>query len=120
MPLTRLPQALNRLRFELFQLGEPCFRKFKTHDFRRGHTQDLVAAGATDEEVRRAGQWKTARSSAPYMDWPNLECNSVDRVRRAMEPFIPDTVDDAALPMDGEGLGDELEAELLAMMSDSD
>ena len=54
------------------------------------------------------------------MDLPDLKCSSVDRVRRAMEPIIPDTVDDAALPMDGEGLGDELEAELLAMMSDSD
>ena len=113
-------QALNRLRFELFQLGEPCYGKFKTHDFRRGHTQDLVAAGATDEEVRRAGQWKAARSSAPYMDWPSLECNSVDRVRRAMEPNAPDVADDAALPMEGEGLGEEVEAELIAMLSDSD
>ena len=115
-----VPQALDRLRYELFRLGEPSYRKFKTHDFRRGHTQDLVAAGATDEEVCRAGQWKTARSSAPYVDWPSLECDSVDRVRRAMEPIIPDTADDAALPMEGEGLGEELEAELRAMLSDSD
>ena len=79
-----------------------------------------MAAGATDEEVRRVGQWKSARSSAPYMDWPCLERDSVDRVRRAMEPIVPDEVDDEALPMDGEGLGEELHAELLAMLSDSD
>ena len=54
------------------------------------------------------------------MDWPSLECNSVDRVRRAMEPNAPDVADDAALPMEGEGLGEEVEAELIAMLSDSD
>ena len=37
-----------------------------------------------------------------------------------MEPIIPDVAEDAALPMEGEGLGEELEAELLAMLSDSD
>ena len=39
-------------------ISEP--EKYGTHDFRRGHAEDMRAAGSPLAEILQAGQWKSA------------------------------------------------------------
>ena len=50
--------VLEGLRARLKLLGVPNAEKYRTHDFRRGHAKDLLAAGATLYEILAAGEWK--------------------------------------------------------------
>ena len=54
--------AITRLRADLAKLApvvtEP--EKYGTHDFRRGHAEDLRASGSSLAEILKAGQWKSA------------------------------------------------------------
>ena len=54
-----------RLRRILDVLKIPDSAKYGTHDFRRGHAEDLRLNGSTFAEILRAGQWK----SAPFMSY---------------------------------------------------
>ena len=45
---------------------------FRCHDFRRGHTEDMKAAGATLKQILDAGQWSSPRFLA-YIDVNTLE-----------------------------------------------
>ena len=54
--------VIGRLRADLAKLApvvaEP--EKYGTHDFRRGHAEDLRLSGSTLAEILQAGQWKSA------------------------------------------------------------
>ena len=54
--------VIGRLRADLAKLAptvtEP--EKYGTHDFRRGHAEDLRVSGSTLAEILHAGQWKSA------------------------------------------------------------
>ena len=45
---------------------------YRTHDFRRGHAQDLLESGATLAEILLAGQWRGS-SFVKYLKEAELE-----------------------------------------------
>jgi len=45
----------------LTALGVASAGKYATHDFRRGHAQDLLESGATLAQILAAGQWRSSR-----------------------------------------------------------
>ena len=49
-----------RIRSVLGKLAVPQAASYGTHDFRRGHAQDIVQDGGTLAQVLAAGQWKSA------------------------------------------------------------
>ncbi len=57
-------------------LGIANPREYWLHDFRRGHTQDMVAGGARLNEILKAGQWKTP-AFMTYIDLHKLETSAV-------------------------------------------
>lgn len=69
-------RAIVELRRRLAVLGIPCASEFVLQDFRRGHAQDLLLAGARLNVILAAGQW---RSSAflKYIDTAELEARAV-------------------------------------------
>ena len=46
------------------------------HDFRRGHAQDLLEAGASLMTILRAGEWRSAAFMA-YLDTAEMEARAV-------------------------------------------
>jgi hypothetical protein len=64
------------LRRQLEGLGVAHATSYWLHDFRRGHTQDLVAGGSTLVEILRAGEWRTP-SFMCYLDLATLEKDAV-------------------------------------------
>ena len=48
---------------------------YRTHDLRRGHARDMLAAGARLCEILRAGEWRSAAFLA-YLDKAELECGA--------------------------------------------
>ena len=58
---------------------------YRTHDLRRGHTEDLRQSGATAEQLRSAGQWKGQASFLPYVDLPELDCDAASEAHRGCE-----------------------------------
>ena len=87
----KAPQALLALRELLAELQVPHAHVFRTHDFRRGHAEDLRRGGARLGEILQAGDWSSAAFMA-YLDKENLEC---DRVVEAQAGFSDSDVDDA-------------------------
>ncbi len=63
-------RALLDLRVMLSAMGVPNASKYRTHDFRRGHTQDLTEGGSHLVEILNAGQWSAVRS---YVDLARVE-----------------------------------------------
>ena len=61
-----------RLKRILEQLGIPGAAKFGTHDFRRGHAEDLRKSGSSLAEILNAGQWQSA-SFMKYIEEVGLE-----------------------------------------------
>ena len=53
----RANQAL-RIFLEAF-CRDPCHAKYRTHDLRRGHAEDLRLSGASLYEILRAGEWRS-------------------------------------------------------------
>ena len=64
------------LRRQLSALGVACAESYWLHDFRRGHTQDLVAGGSTLVDILRAGEWRTPAFMC-YLDMAMLEKSAV-------------------------------------------
>ena len=61
--------------------------KYRTHDFRRGHAEDLRLSGAPLAEILKAGDW---RSSAflDYLDRARMETELI------IEAHLPASSDD--------------------------
>ena len=53
-------EALHRLRRLLQKLAIPSASKYRTHDLRRGHAEDMRQCGCTMAEILQAGQWKSS------------------------------------------------------------
>ena len=64
--------ALTRLRCCLTELRIPEARYYRTHDFRRGHAQDMVEQGRKLCEILAAGEWRSPAFMC-YMDQCELE-----------------------------------------------
>ena len=64
--------ARSRLRQLLAALGVANAGKYATHDFRRGHAQDLLESGVTLAQILVAGQWRSA-SFLKYLKEAELE-----------------------------------------------
>ena len=64
-------QALRTL---MHELDEPQAAIVRTHDLRRGHTDEIRALGGDDKTIRAAGGWMQ-KSMAPldYLDLQQLE-----------------------------------------------
>ena len=50
----------------------PHPERYGTHDFRRGHAQDLLESGASLAQILAAGQWRSA-SFLDYIKQAELE-----------------------------------------------
>ena len=70
----RPASALANLRNLLSQMEIPEAKRYRSHDFRRGHTQDLMEGGSPCAEILRAGQWCPLKS---YLDWAKVEDKAV-------------------------------------------
>ena len=68
--------ALGKLRNILAAIRVPEHNLYRTQDWRRGHTRDLQASGATLKEILEAGQWR-GPAFPKYMDLMQLECDVV-------------------------------------------
>ena len=68
--------ALTALRCILHDLGTPEAAKYRTHDLRRGHAQDLRESGAPLVEILLAGQWRSP-AFMQYLDIESLEEEAV-------------------------------------------
>lgn len=64
--------ARAHLRNTLAKLGVPAAKSFGTHDFRRGHAQDMLSAGSTLAQILSAGQWKSS-AFLQYINQAELE-----------------------------------------------
>ena len=64
--------ARSRLRARLVELECKDAALHSLHDFRRGHAQDMVAAGADLGTILRAGQWSSP-AFMRYLDVEQLE-----------------------------------------------
>jgi len=69
-------QALSALRELLAELGVPLASVHRTHDFRRGHAEDMRLSGARLCEILAAGDWSSAAFMS-YLDRSRLECDAV-------------------------------------------
>ena len=57
-------------------VGVEDAQEYRTHDLRRGHTQDMVESGANLAEILLAGEWGP-RGFKPYVHEGILEANAV-------------------------------------------
>ena len=89
-------QALLALRQLLAALGVPNAKSYRTHDFRRGHAEDLQIGGARLCEILAAGDWRSA-AFLIYLNQEKLEC---DRVVEAQTGFS----DSEEEVIDGDGI----------------
>ena len=64
------------LRELLKELHVPNVTLFRTHDFRRGHAEDLCRGGSRLYEILAAGDWKSGAFLA-YLDRVSLERDQV-------------------------------------------
>ena len=69
-------RAREELKQRLHALGVPSAADYWLHDFRRGHTQDLLDKGSNLAEILRAGQWRTPAFLC-YLNLQNLEKSAV-------------------------------------------
>ena len=90
----RPPQVLAIIRETLQGLGVPDAQWYRTHDFRRGHAQDLATRGARLAEILRAGDWKSA-SFLQYLDRDELEGGAVEEAH-GVESSSDDASEDSA------------------------
>ena len=82
------------IRETLQGLGVPDAQWYRTHDFRRGHAQDLATRGARLAEILRAGDWKSA-SFLQYLDRDELEGGAVEEAH-GVESSSDDASEDSA------------------------
>ena len=70
--------ARERLRAALQSLGIPQANAYGTHDFRRGHAEDMRKLGSPLSDILRAGQWKSA-AFMEYLHEGDMEKVSTSR-----------------------------------------
>ena len=68
--------AMKTLRKYLSLIGKPDFMKYRSHDLRRGHADDLRASGASLWVILMAGQWSSP-AFLKYLDTATLEADAV-------------------------------------------
>ena len=95
--LVQLPPkgAVLGLRILLMAIGIPNSRKYRPHDLRRGHAEDLRASGAPMWKILAAGEWSSSAFQV-YMDMHRAEMDAV------MQGFLNDESDDEDLPEEQE------------------
>ena len=71
------------LRSRLCRLGVNDAYAYGTHDFRRGHTMDMVVAGAPLSQILKAGQWKS-NAFLQYVEQQEVECGAVLEAHMAL------------------------------------
>ena len=76
--------ALASLRRRLSDLSVPQAQRYRLHDFRRGHAQELATRGRGLATILRAGDWRSAAFSA-YLDSTDIEAKAVLEVAMDME-----------------------------------
>jgi hypothetical protein len=69
-------QAREELKQRLHALGVPFAHEYWLHDFRRGHTQDMLNSGSNLAQILRAGEWRTPAFLC-YLDVQKLEKGAV-------------------------------------------
>ena len=52
--------ALRSMRALLLKMGVKEASKYRTHDLRRGHAEDMRASGASTDDIKAAGDWRSA------------------------------------------------------------
>ena len=83
-------QVLLALRDLLEELGIPHARVYRTHDFRRGHAEDLRRCGARLYEILAAGDWSSA-AFILYLDKEGLERDAVAEANAGFSDSEPDS-----------------------------
>ena len=68
--------VLSELRAALQELGVPQHQAFRTHDFRRGHAQDMAVRGSRLADILRAGDWRSA-AFLSYLEKDELEAGAI-------------------------------------------
>ena len=66
--------ALGLLRNMLDTLGVADAAHYRTHDLRRGHSEDLKLSGATLLEILRAGEWRSGIFKLPRFERLGKRC----------------------------------------------
>ena len=83
-------QARSRLHRILRVPRVPDAAKYGTHDFRRGHADDMRRSGSTLAEILAAGQWK----SSAFMNYINeAELQQEVAIAVAIEADVEDWID---------------------------
>jgi hypothetical protein len=72
--------AMKRMRDSLKGMGVERAEEYRLHDFRRGHSEDLMEGGATLCQILSAGEWKTP-AFLDYLDLNTLEKKAVVEAR---------------------------------------
>ena len=70
------PKALSTLKSVLAAIGIEQAADYRTHDFRRGHADDLRASGAPLRTILEAGEWRSP-AFLKYLDIDQLESGMV-------------------------------------------
>ena len=70
-------QALLALRELLAELQVPDASVYRTHDFRRGHAEDMRCSGHKLCEILAAGDWNSAAFMI-YLNKMQLECDAIE------------------------------------------
>ncbi len=87
-------RATRELRRRLAATGVADADTYASHDFRRGHAQDLVDNVADLAQILLAGEWRTP-SFLQYVNMPKLETRAV------LEAHVDDSESDAEPADDG-------------------
>jgi len=92
---TKGRKPLGDLRALLKCLGIADAMKYRTHDLRRGHTQDIADGGSPMKEILKEGQWCAARS---YLDFSKIEDRAVAETHAvsSSDEDDPDLSDESA------------------------
>ena len=82
--------AREALRHSLRLLSVPEAEAYGTHDFRRGHAEDMRKSGCTLAQILNAGQWKSTAFLA-YINEAELEKDTAFQV--AVDSDVEDWID---------------------------
>ena len=72
----RPDEVLTALRATLQELGVSQHQAYRTHDFRRGHAQDMAVRGSRLADILRAGDWRSA-AFVSYLNQDELEAGAI-------------------------------------------
>ncbi len=77
------------------RFGVPDARKLRTHDLRRGCSQDLLDSGANLAEILQAGEWRSSAFTT-YLEMDSLEDSAVLQAFTMASSDEEDGEDDAS------------------------